>query len=344
MSIIHGLTDNEILELKGLSKQEYQNILRVFGLNEKNLEKDFKKAMRFIKKDAQRCVLEDDDYVILVTGNTGTGKSTLCMIAGYDWDPAFKPDTHVSFKTEDRFNKALTLYPGAVHVLEEMEIQGHRMAYRTTDGIGFKHLLQTNRKKNHVQICNLPDILDIMDYIFDKRVKIWIHIISRGVAFVMIAQKSLIFGNSFGISTKILKELGQLIQTDTDAIEFIQNYLSDLPSWGGFIGVPQYSKKFGPGEYQDYKEYIHREMDQFYLEQRDGGGEIPRLRKIICINQKALYQIDGLSPPEILLRYSEGDKPFTSLPAIYRNLAKEGINLDNSNYSKNKGEGPIIEQ
>ena len=168
MSIIQDLSDKEIIELKNLSKEEYQNILDVFGLDEKDLNKDFWKAMAFIKKDAQRCIVEDDDYVILVTGNTGTGKSTFCLVAGNEWDPDFQPDQNVSFKTEDRYNKAITLPPGSVHVYEEMELQGHRMAYRTTDGIGFKHLLQTNRKKNHVQIGNLPDILDIMDYIFEK--------------------------------------------------------------------------------------------------------------------------------------------------------------------------------
>ncbi len=301
MSVLDGLSKEKIKALKKRPREKYLKLLEIFRLNERKLKEAYYNLLDTIREEAQAQVINNDDMVILVTGIPGVGKSTLCQIFAYEMDPSYSHRTNMSLRTEDRMRLNVELPPGAVHVMEEMSLDADRMSYRTSEGIELKRMFQVNRKKNHVIIMNLPEMDDLLSYLFDRRVRVWIHIVYKGLAMVFFAQDFMIFGNRFGISVKELRKLTKEIRTEKQVIAFVKKYLTKLPSFKGFFWFPRYTKRFTAAMYDDYNEYIKEELDKIAREKMERkSSEITYLRHVrdvIICNLRTKY---GLSANEVM--------------------------------------------
>lgn len=300
MTVLEGVSEDQVKNLLRRREARLKELIDVFKLDPKKLERGFIKLLKDIKKECQFRVLDNNDALILVTGPTGEGKTSFCLMLSYFLDPAFRHETHMSLHAKDRFRLSRELPRGSVHLLEEIEIEGHRMAFRSTEGINFKLLFMTNRKLKHINIANLPEVMDLLEYLFDKRVRIWVHILSKGLAMVFIAQEGLLFGNHFGIDIDKLKKVSKAIRSPRDAQTFIKRYLMKRPSFKGFIKVPQYHGAFTEEVYDSYEEYIQAEIIKYYQEKERGGSSYAgRLNEIINNFIVNLYERHQLKSGEI---------------------------------------------
>jgi len=314
--VIDGLSKEKIKELKRRPREKYLKLLEIFDLNERKLKEAYYNLVEAIKEEAQAQVLNDDDMAIVMTGVTGAGKSTLCQILAYELDPAYDYRTNTTLRTEHRMQLNIELPPGSVHVMEEMSLDADRMSYRTSEGIGIKRMFHTNRKKRHVIIMNLPEIDDLLPYLFDRRVRVWIHIIYRGLAMIFFAQDFMIFGNRFGIPVDELKKLTRDIRTEKEAIAFVK-FLTKLPSFKGFFWFPRYTKKFTAKMYQEFNEYIKTELDKVYKEMKENKGKAAtRYRELLRHVVRELYKM-GWSVADIHKLFFEGDRQLLGLRTLY---------------------------
>jgi hypothetical protein len=338
VSVLDGLSEKKKEALKKRREKRLNRLIREFNLDkEKLFGEAWEKSLKFIKEECQSRVLTNDDCAILVTGDTGVGKTSYCLNLAYHLSPQFHFETNVSLLAEDRFNQTINLTPGSVHVAEEAELEGHRMSYRTTEGINFKHLFQTNRKKKIIHILNLPDITDIIDYIFDRRVRIWIHILERGLGMVFIAQDGLFLANHFGIDLKELKKLTKFIKSEKDTITLIRKYFKKRPSWKGFIGIPAFYGRFTPEIYDKYEEWIIEVLDKFYKEKRDyKGGRMQQLKAIIVTMITNLIERHDFQVGDILNLVTPrgSDRPLMSQKSIYRYANEGGVQFRKTNVEK----------
>ncbi len=93
MSILKNISPKKKQRLKKIPLERYNYMLDIFGLDNEKLEKAFDAILQAITEECQTRVLDNDDAMILVTGPTGTGKSTLCQEIAYYMDPDY---SHIS--------------------------------------------------------------------------------------------------------------------------------------------------------------------------------------------------------------------------------------------------------
>jgi len=138
-----------------------------------------KKLIPVLEKIRERVTKKDKDYVTLIDGYEGAGKSTFGMQIGKYVDP----DLNISrvCMTADEFKKAVVTAEKGQCVIYDEAVTG-MMAGDSISRIGklLKSLMMQMRQKNLFIIVILPTIFELNKYVVLSRAKNFFHIYETG--------------------------------------------------------------------------------------------------------------------------------------------------------------------
>jgi len=143
--------------------------------------------IRFTKLIRRR-LKQDWDLVIAITGEEGCGKSTLGMILGTLTDPRFDLQKNVSYLPDEKEirEEFRRLKKYQCYVIDEAIRSLYKMNFMTNLQQSLIQMWATERFQNKCTILILPRFRDLTENFRNHRVKIWIHVITRGHAIVYI--------------------------------------------------------------------------------------------------------------------------------------------------------------
>lgn len=156
----------------------------VLDLESLKLDQDL---LEFVKIVRRRLRL-DWDLVIAISGEEGSSKSTLAMILGALIDRKFDLEKNVSFLPDEQEIKrefsALRKYQ--CYVIDEAIKSLYKMHFMSSLQQSLVQMWATERYQNKCTMLVIPRFKDLTENFRNHRVKIWIHLMARGVAVVYI--------------------------------------------------------------------------------------------------------------------------------------------------------------
>ena len=137
-------------------------------------------------KLTRQSLANDWDSVIAITGNEGSGKTTCELYIAEGIDPRFDYEKNVLYipnATElvKRFN---SLPPQSVLAIDEAVRTLHKYDWMTSIQQTIIKMYATERYQNKCTIALMPRFRDFTENFRNHRIKIWINVISRGIAVV----------------------------------------------------------------------------------------------------------------------------------------------------------------
>jgi hypothetical protein len=148
-------------------------------------------------KSLQERLNEDWDVVIAITGEVGVGKSTLGGLISKEIDKMFCWIKNVAYlptyrEIEDKF---FALRPLQAFLIDEAIKVLYKLKWADKLQIRINEMYLTERWQNKITLMCIPRFSDFNEQFRNNRVKIWIHIIARGLAVVFIREDVNIFQN-----------------------------------------------------------------------------------------------------------------------------------------------------
>jgi len=125
-----------------------------------------------------------------VSGEAGVGKSTLTIHLGLRADKDFWFDTHMVYMRREVIDKAYALPKHSFMVVDEA-IGAHKRRAMEKEQKDLVEWINKIRFKNHVVVWNLPFFTDL-DKDVRKHFDIWIHVVERGRAVVLVKNKNIL--------------------------------------------------------------------------------------------------------------------------------------------------------
>lgn len=138
------------------------------------------KLARIIKKRLKT----DRDLVVLVTGDEGEGKSRFTLELCKMIDPKFTVERNIAYRGYEIKDKFANLPKYSVLDIDEAMKDFYKRGWMTVDRRKLNILFSSIREKNIVTFLLIPNFWDIDPYYRNHRVRLWIHIATRGVAVV----------------------------------------------------------------------------------------------------------------------------------------------------------------
>lgn len=153
-------------------------------IDKETLDKELLAFTNLVK----RRLRQDWDIVIAISGEEGSGKSTLGMLLGGLIDHRFDFDKNVSFLPDakeitEEF-RALRKYQ--CYVIDEAIRALYKMNFMSNLQQTLVQMWATERFQNKATIMIIPRFRDLTENFRNHRVKIWIHVITRGHAIVYV--------------------------------------------------------------------------------------------------------------------------------------------------------------
>ena len=147
-----------------------------------SLNKNLKHLAIFIRKRLRK----DWDLVICITGEEGCGKSTLGMLIGAITDKRFNLKDNVAFLPDEKqiVKEYTKLKKYQCYVIDEAIRALYKMSFMTSMTQTLVRMWATERYQNKCTVLILPRFKDLTENFRNHRVKLWIHVISRGIAVV----------------------------------------------------------------------------------------------------------------------------------------------------------------
>ena len=136
----------------------------------------------------RRRLRQDWDIVIAITGEEGSGKSTLGMLLGGLIDKRFDFERNVSYlpEAEEVKSQFTSLKKYQCYVIDEAIRALYKMNFMSNLQQTLVQMWATERFQNKATIMIIPRFRDLTENFRNHRVKIWIHVIARGQAVVYI--------------------------------------------------------------------------------------------------------------------------------------------------------------
>lgn len=139
----------------------------------------------FVKRIRKR-VRENYDAVIGITGEEGEGKSTLAIQLGKALDDEFSFERNILFNPDKEKIKKMILELPKYSVVDVDE--AIKVLYKMQWYSQIQHLLNVIyalcRRENKISLLLMPRFQDFNEFFRNHRIKVWIHVIKRGVAVV----------------------------------------------------------------------------------------------------------------------------------------------------------------
>ena len=153
-------------------------------IDRENLDKELVAFTNLIR----RRLRQDWDIVIAITGEEGSGKSTLGMLLAGLIDRRFRFDKNVSFLPDateiTREFRGLKKYQ--CYVIDEAIRALYKMNFMSNLQQTLVQMWATERFQNKATIMIIPRFRDLTENFRNHRVKIWIHVMTRGKAVVYV--------------------------------------------------------------------------------------------------------------------------------------------------------------
>lgn len=138
-------------------------------------------------KNIKKRVHQDSDIVILITGDEGTGKSTLMQVLGFNLDTNFDQIKNIAYipSPESIIKKFNELKPFSVFGIDEGTEVFYKMDFMKSFQTMLVKMYKRERKQNKISIICMPTINDLTGALKNSRVRLWIHIVERGIGVIM---------------------------------------------------------------------------------------------------------------------------------------------------------------
>lgn len=196
------------------------------------------------------------DAVICVTGLEREGKSTFSNQLGIMVDPRFDIERNIVFTQEQLEEKIFNARKGQVISIDEgMKIFYKREWYKR-DRIRLNKIFAEVGRKNLVFLINIPYFEDVEKFFQNHRIRIWAHVLHRGVAMI------LTMNHNPAASAWDLRAIGKrFCPSPIDVIEHLQA----LPNY-------QYTATFQPMAREFEKKYEKYKNQQLKKEVEKPDG------------------------------------------------------------------------
>jgi hypothetical protein len=200
---------------------------------------DPEKNFQLLAKITKKRVRENWDVVIGVTGEEGSGKSSLIIQFGKIADEKWDMSKNILFSPDiENIKKAIIeLHKYAVVDVDEAIKILYKLQWYSGLQIFLNIIYGLCRRENKISMMAMPRFKDFNEYFRNHRIKIWIHIIGRGVAIVFVKHWSpfiddpwLMKENQKAID-KLMKRYGSLAIPIEEQIRILRkspNYLMEI--------------------------------------------------------------------------------------------------------------------
>tara|TARA_R100001530_G_scaffold133953_1_gene108056 strand:- start:321 stop:1322 length:1002 start_codon:yes stop_codon:yes gene_type:complete len=154
-------------------------------MTEEQISEHHPDLMRFVRGTRRR-LREDWDLVIAISGEEGCGKSRLGAYLGQLIDQRFDLKKNVSYlPTENEIKTRFTaLKRYQCYMIDEAIKSMYKMNFMSGLQQSLVQMWATERFQNKCTILILPRFKDLTENFRNHRVKIWIHVLTRGIAIV----------------------------------------------------------------------------------------------------------------------------------------------------------------
>jgi len=135
-------------------------------------------------KLTRQSLANDWDSVIAITGGEGSGKTTLEIYLAEGIDPKFDLEKNMLYipNATELVKKFNALPPQSVLAIDEAVRTLHKYDWMTSVQQTIIKMYATERFQNKATIALMPRFRDFTENFRNHRIKIWIHVISRGIA------------------------------------------------------------------------------------------------------------------------------------------------------------------
>jgi len=227
--------------------------------------KDLDKNLRYLIYFIRRRLRKDWDIVIALSGEEGSGKSTLGGLMASLIDKKFNLIDNMALLPDEKqvVKEYCALNKYQCYVIDEAVRAFYKMNFMTTMTQTLVKMWATERYQNKATLLIIPRFTDLVENFRNHRVKLWIHVICRGRALVYIRNDDPHNNDpwSINLARKIKsrynkrKNLSLLTIDDRVAIE------RKLPNFLFEFRFPDYPIEFKKA-YQKLKEESRIELDK----------------------------------------------------------------------------------
>lgn len=152
----------------------------------------------FFLKSIRERVKNNWDLVIAISGEEGVGKSHLAITLAMLLDKNFDLERNISYMPT--YNEVITKFHAlpkySVYVIDEAIRVLDKQNWAEDLQKAIRHMYATERKQNKITFLLMPRFTDLSERFRNYRVKIWIHILARGVACIYIRDDDKDLGRS----------------------------------------------------------------------------------------------------------------------------------------------------
>ena len=272
-----------------------------------------------------------NDAVIAITGDPGSGKSTLMLLLCKMFDKKFTLDRNVIYSPgkDEITDKILTeLPPGAAVGLDEAVKALHKHKWNTASVRFLTEFFNICRKKRKIVIMCIPRFKDLPEYFRNDRVFFRIHVVKRGEAafFVRLPTPYGTGGwhwDKIGVAwEKWIKHKSRISERPIPE-EVFQFFKQRDPTYLDRFTFPMLPIKVE----EEYEERV--DAHKFELAEVDGlMGTDKRYYDGFVNIIKYLYETHGLSISQIC-RIAKTTKIDATQKMLHRRYLKEGIEVLN---------------
>ena len=300
-----------------------------------SLDKNLKHLAVFIKKRLR----QDWDLVICLSGEEGCGKSTLGILLGAIVDKKFNLKDNVAFLPDAKeiVREYTKLKKYQCYVIDEAIRSLYKMTFMTTMTQTLVRMWATERYQNKCTILILPRFKDLTENFRNHRVKLWIHVISRGVAVVYTRDDDPHTKDpwNFDFAYKYKLKTGRKQPIATMSLErrlYIESRMKNYLFHFNFPDLPEDFKKV----YQSQKIQSRDEMNK--QEEQDKIKKNPKLTDMTSQRNKLIFKMIT----ELKVSRKEIMEQFTlSRQQVTRILKKEEKNVKEKEFEKQTEEQMI---
>ena len=138
-----------------------------------------------LAKQINKPVKQKWDYTVAITGEEGVGKSALALLLSLAGDPNFDVFKNELYAPDFLRTKALiTDLPPNSWIVADEAIRILYKLRRDRVQIFLNMLYAVARSQRKISLMLMPRFRDFNEYFRNHRIRLWIHVISRGIAIV----------------------------------------------------------------------------------------------------------------------------------------------------------------
>lgn len=126
----------------------------------------------------------DRDAVLVISGLTGEGKSTLAIWIAKNLDSGFGFDRNLAYSHAEVEEKIKSLPRRSVIVIDEAINVLYRRDFMRGEQKSLIKLLNVCRFRNLCLVFNIPNLFDLDSAILNSRIRYWVWVRKRGEAFL----------------------------------------------------------------------------------------------------------------------------------------------------------------